>query len=108
MQKRHGTNASAKVNVNVSNLEFKVQQDLQLFTKRLSQKLKKALHVLSELRQLFQTNVTKMIKFTNDYEDDIDEEVEKSSQLEDFKHELDLGLNDTEEKPLNLHLNFCI
>uniref|UniRef100_A0A1A9ZGJ7 VWFA domain-containing protein n=1 Tax=Glossina pallidipes TaxID=7398 RepID=A0A1A9ZGJ7_GLOPL len=96
------TNASAKVNV--SNLEFKVQQDLQLFTKRLSQKLNKALHVLSELREFFQTNVTKIIKFTNDYDDDMDEEVGKSSQLEDFKPEFDLGLNDIEEKPLNLHL----
>uniref|UniRef100_A0A1A9WIT5 VWFA domain-containing protein n=1 Tax=Glossina brevipalpis TaxID=37001 RepID=A0A1A9WIT5_9MUSC len=98
------TNASPKVNV--SNLEFKIQQDLQLFTKRLSQKLNKALHVVNELREFFQTNITKIIKFTSDYDDeiDMDEELGKSSQLGDFKPEFDLDLNDIEEKPLNLHL----
>uniref|UniRef100_A0A1A9V228 Uncharacterized protein n=1 Tax=Glossina austeni TaxID=7395 RepID=A0A1A9V228_GLOAU len=100
------TNASAKVNV--SNLDFKVQQDLQLFTIRLSQKLNNALQVLNELREFFQTNVTKIIKFTNNYDDDKDEEVGKYSQLEDFKPEFDLGLNDIEEKPLNLHLKFFL
>uniref|UniRef100_A0A1B0GAL4 Uncharacterized protein n=1 Tax=Glossina morsitans morsitans TaxID=37546 RepID=A0A1B0GAL4_GLOMM len=102
------TNAAAKVNVNVSNLEFKVEKDLQLFTKRLSQKLNKALHVLSKLREFFQTNVTKIIKFTNNDDDDMDEQVGKSSPLEDFKPEFDLGLNDIEDKPLNLHLNHSI
>lgn len=78
-------------------LDFKLQQDLHHFSKRLAEKLEKALHVVRDLKDFFQTNITQIMQFTAEYEDDLDEDDS------DAEPEFDMELNDI-ERPLSSHV----
>ncbi|XP_065367009.1 VWFA and cache domain-containing protein CG16868 [Calliphora vicina] len=81
-------------------LDVKMQQDLLYFSKRLALKLEKALHIVQDLRDYFQTNITQIMQFTAEYEEDLDEEDEEEGEVEP---EFDMELNDI-EKPLSPHI----
>ncbi|XP_061386157.1 VWFA and cache domain-containing protein CG16868 [Musca vetustissima] len=80
-------------------LEYKLQQDLQHFSKRLAEKIEKALHIVRDLRDFFQTNITQIVQFTAEYEEDLEEEEDDS----DSEPEFDMELNDI-ERPLSPHI----
>ena len=80
--------------------EVRNQQYLQYFSKRLAMKLEKALHVVRELRDYFQTNITQIMQFTAEYEDDLEDEEDDDVKLEP---EFDMEFNDI-EKPLKPHI----
>lgn len=81
-------------------LDVKMQHDLLYFSKRLALKLEKALHIVQDLRDYFQTNITQIMQFTAEYEEDLDEEDEEEGEVEP---EFDMELNDI-EKPLSPHI----
>ncbi|KNC33688.1 VWFA and cache domain-containing protein [Lucilia cuprina] len=86
----------------MDSVDNKMQQDLLYFSKRLALKLEKALHVVQELRDYFQTNITQIMQFTNEYEEDLDDEDDEELQDSEVEPEFDMELNDI-EKPLSSH-----
>ncbi|XP_073846645.1 VWFA and cache domain-containing protein CG16868 isoform X2 [Musca autumnalis] len=79
-------------------LDYKLQQDLQHFSKRLAEKIEKALHIVRELRDFFQTNITQIVQFTAEYEEDLEEDDS------DVEPEFDMELNDIERPSLSPHI----
>ncbi|XP_075165779.1 VWFA and cache domain-containing protein CG16868 [Haematobia irritans] len=78
-------------------IDFKLQHDLHHFSKRLAEKLEKALHIVRELKDFFQTNITQIMQFTAEYEEDLEED---DAEVEP---EFDMELNDI-ERPLSPHV----
>ncbi|XP_005189036.2 VWFA and cache domain-containing protein CG16868 [Musca domestica] len=78
-------------------LDYKLQQDLQHFSKRLAEKIEKALHIVRDLRDFFQTNITQIVQFTAEYEEDLEDDDS------DVEPEFDMELNDI-ERPLSPHI----
>lgn len=85
-----------------TNLDAKLRQDLLYFSKRLALKLEKALHIVQELRDFFQTNITQIMQFTAEYDEDLDDEDNDEDDSE-IEPEFDMELNDI-EKPLSPHI----
>lgn len=83
-------------------LDLKMQQDLLYFSKRLALKLEKAIHIVQDLRDFFQTNITQIMHFTAEYEEDLDDEDDDENDS-DIEPEFDMELNDI-EKPLSAHI----
>ncbi|XP_001361129.2 VWFA and cache domain-containing protein CG16868 [Drosophila pseudoobscura] len=72
------TNDSAQANP-------QLQRDLKLFSKRLSKKLLKATHLVLELRDLFRYNLSKVLQYSYDDEDEeLESEFDMDSEMEDF------------------------
>lgn len=114
-----------------SSLSATLEQDLQIFAKRLAKKLQKATHVVLELRDFFRTNITKVLLQQHlqtteygDENDDVDTEADDTetdeddeesgveSEEDEFDVEIDEldGLVDTAHgaRNLRLYLHSCI
>lgn len=86
---------------NINNFESKIEIDLNVFGRRLSHKLEKALNIVRELKDFFQMNITRIIHFMDDYDDDErseDRNHHSESKNHDDTNDDDSDDNDNDEE----------